>query len=103
MLARPLIQLAAWARSQPSPLPHRRNGVPQPNLRKLYTGLYINIAFLFVRNIYRFAEFAQETFLGWPVPEGTYVLADQQVRVRGAREQLRVLPHDRLLARCRRK
>lgn len=35
-----------------------------PNLRKLYTGLYLNITFLFVRNIFRFVEFTQSTVLG---------------------------------------
>ena len=27
--------------------------------RKLFTGLYITVVFLFIRNIFRFAEFAQ--------------------------------------------
>jgi hypothetical protein len=32
-----------------------------------------------IRNVFRLAEFAQDTVLSWPVAEGTYVLSEQQV------------------------
>ncbi len=51
------------------------------NLKLLYRGLYLNITFLFVRNIFRFIEFTQNTVLGLDVSPDTYVLANQQVRL----------------------
>ena len=41
--------------------------------------MYIAMAFLYIRNIFRFVSFAQNTLLDWPTPPGTYVLSHQQV------------------------
>ena len=38
---------------------HRNTLRGTPECRKLYTGLYITVAFLLIRNTFRFAEFAQ--------------------------------------------
>ncbi|PRW50903.1 hypothetical protein C2E21_5428 [Chlorella sorokiniana] len=50
-------------------------------LTRLYTGLYLNLVFLTVRNVYRFVEFAQITILGYPLPAGAYIIEQQQVLV----------------------
>ena len=46
--------------------------------RKLFTGLYITVVFLFIRNIFRFAEFAQTAALGYPRPEDAYIISEKQ-------------------------
>ena len=72
---------------QPLPLLYLFDPVPPlcsnciagtPALRRLYTGLYINMAFLSTRNIFRFVEFFQSTLLGWPTAPGTFVISDNQ-------------------------
>lgn len=52
----------------------------RPATRRLFLGLYLGMVGLYVRNIFRFAEFVQATVLTWPAPEGAYVLSEQQVR-----------------------
>ena len=47
--------------------------------RNLFRGMYIAMACLYIRNIFRFVEFTQDTLLEWPVPSDTYVLSHQQV------------------------
>ena len=44
-----------------------------------FAGLYLTIACVTVRNIFRFIEFLQSTLLDWPPPPDTYIIADQQV------------------------
>jgi hypothetical protein len=44
-----------------------------------FAGLYLTIACVTVRNIFRFVEFLQTTLLDFPAPPGTYIIADQQV------------------------
>ena len=51
-----------------------------PGTRRLFQGLYLAMACLYIRNIFRFVEFTQNTLLDWPTPPGTYVLSHQQVR-----------------------
>ncbi|PSC68907.1 Glycoside superfamily [Micractinium conductrix] len=59
---------------------HPQNGLGgKRETKRLFTGLYIAMAFLYVRNIFRFVEFTQNTVLSWPAPNGTYVLAHQQI------------------------
>jgi hypothetical protein len=62
--------------------PHcRSNGLTgKRDTKRLFLGLYLGMAGLYVRNIFRFAEFVQATVLTWPAPEGAYVLSEQQVR-----------------------
>lgn len=73
-----LLQLPAVTPRRPLP---RSNGLKgKAETRRLFTGLYLGMAFLYIRNIFRFAEFLQSTVLTWPAPEGTFVLSEQQVR-----------------------
>lgn len=66
--------LAIWVRRHP------KNGIAgTPQLKQLYTGLYLNIFFLFVRNTFRFVEFTQSIVIGYPPEPGTYVLSEQEV------------------------
>ncbi|GAB4814621.1 hypothetical protein N2152v2_001667 [Parachlorella kessleri] len=68
------ILVAVWVRRHP------KNAIAGTReLRKLFVGLYINVAFLSIRNIYRFAEFLQSVILAYPVPEDAYVLSDKEV------------------------
>ncbi|EFN56668.1 hypothetical protein CHLNCDRAFT_144521 [Chlorella variabilis] len=46
---------------------------------KLFLGIYLTMVLLYIRNTFRLIEFAQDTILSWPAPEGTYVLSHQQV------------------------
>lgn len=66
--------LAIWTHRHP------KNGLRgRPQTRKLFIGLYWAMACLYIRNIFRFAEFVQATVLTWPAPEDAYVLSEQQV------------------------
>ena len=51
----------------------------RPETKSLFRGMYIIMAFLYIRNIFRFVSFTQNTILDWPTPPGTYVLSHQQV------------------------
>ena len=74
-----MLPTAKTRRLPAAPLP-RSNGLRgTPGVRRMYAGLYTAMAFLTVRNLFRFAEFAQATALSWPAPDGTYVLSEQEV------------------------
>jgi hypothetical protein len=48
--------------------------------KKLFTGLYLTIVFVSIRNIFRFVEFVQGAVLTWPVMDpNTYVLSEKEV------------------------
>ncbi|KAI7846449.1 hypothetical protein COHA_000060 [Chlorella ohadii] len=68
--------LAVWVHRHPE---NAMSG--SRSLRRLYTGLYLNLVFLTVRNLYRFVEFAQITILGYPAPPDAYIIEHQQVLV----------------------
>lgn len=63
--------LAIWVNK------HRGNTLRQR--RQLWAGLFLCISFLFIRNIFRFVEFTQNTILTWPPPDTAYVISQQQV------------------------
>lgn len=67
--------LAMWI--QRSPL-NTLKGTPEH--KKLFTGLYLTIFFVSIRNIFRFVEFVQGAVLTWPVLDpNIYIISDQEV------------------------
>ncbi|KAL4437347.1 hypothetical protein ABPG75_004486 [Micractinium tetrahymenae] len=64
--------LAVWTHRHPLNGLAGRRETP-----RLFAGLYLAMAFLSIRNIFRFVEFAQQTVLGFYAPDA-YVIAHQQ-------------------------
>ena len=65
--------LAIWTHRNAKNLRNR------PETKSLFRGMYIIMAFLYIRNIFRFASFTQNTILVWPPSPTTYVLSHQEV------------------------
>jgi hypothetical protein len=65
--------LVVWAHRHPA---NALRG--DPGFRKLFAGLYLTIFFISVRNVFRLVEFTQRTVLGFPSPEGVYIIEDQE-------------------------
>jgi hypothetical protein len=67
--------LAIWIQRSPK---NSLKGTPEH--RKVFTGLYLTILFVSIRNIFRFVEFVQGAVLTWPVlnPD-TYIISEKQV------------------------
>jgi len=51
----------------------------RPETKSLFCGMYITMAFLYIRNIFRFVSFTQNTLMEWPPSPTTYVLSHQEV------------------------
>lgn len=66
--------LAFWIQRSPN---NMLKGSPEH--KKLFTGLYLTILFVSIRNIYRFVEFVQGAVLTWPVMDpNTYVISEKE-------------------------
>ena len=67
--------LAIWIQRSPK---NALKGTPEH--KKLFTGLYLTILFVSIRNIFRFVEFVQGAVLTWPVTDpNTYIISEKEV------------------------
>lgn len=65
--------LAVWVQRHPR---NRLRGERSHSF--IFLGMYLNFAFLNIRNIFRFVEFVQGATLTWPYAEGIFVISESE-------------------------